>query len=368
MSGYDGILPVFDFSDPTGYAPTEIHMEPLDLSIEIIQPQDDGVPFVNAAEHIPEYVKTWDSYVGQAPLKEQLRVHIESSIARDEVLDHILLGSGVPGVGKTTIARLIAKEIDANITMMVPPFSAKALFDACLQMQERDVLFIDEIHKLADGGPRMAENLLHMLDERTLYLEDGVHHLEKFTVIGATTDVDKLPETVVDRFPIQPYFQPYSLPELVRITKNFADFFDIGLLPTTMVAIAKACRGTPRVSRQLVMGARDIQAMTGEYCTPEELLSFKETEPDGMTRQHKAYIQYMYKFFGRETRDGLMEYMAGEASMMSLLRENKNGIARLERFLIEQGLVDRTTRGRRLTPAGIAQARLYLVRDITSKK
>jgi len=338
-------------------------LRPEDIHVTVEIPSEPDMPFVNSTEHIPEYVKDWDSYVGQEPMKAQLQTYIQAALKRWDVLDHILLASGMPGVGKTTIARLIAKEMGAHLTMMVPPFSQKALFDAALIQEWGDILFIDEIHKLADHGPRAAENLLHMLDERTLYLEDGVHELEKFTIIGATTDADKLPETVVDRFAIKPFFQPYSLAELVKITKNFADYFDFGLMPETMVAIAKACRGTPRVARELVIGARDFQEVHDRYVRPSELLAFKEVDPDGMTRQHKAYIKALYQFFGRETAEGGWEFVAGEASLMSLLRENKPGLARLERFLIETGLVDRTPRGRRLTPRGIQKAQMYLATE-----
>lgn len=354
-------VPVYDLS--TLGRGDDIFPPDIFVTVEMPPAPTDDIPFVNAAKNIPEYVKDWDHYVGQEPMKAQLRMYIESALRRWDVLEHVLLASGMPGVGKTTLARLIAKEMGAHITMLVPPFTQKTLYDAALSMEWGEVLFIDEIHKLADNGPRAAENLLHLLEERTLYLDTGVHHLEKFTVIGATTDADKLPETVTDRFLLQPFFQPYSLAELVKITKNFADYFEIGLMPETMVAIAKACRGTPRVARDLVVGAREIQTVTGNYAQPSELLAFKELDPDGMTRKHKAYLMALYQFFGREAPHNGYEFVAGEASLMSLLRENKPGLARLERFLIETGLVDRTPRGRRLTPRGIQKAQLYVATE-----
>jgi hypothetical protein len=151
------------------------------------------------------------------------------------------------------------------------------------------------------------------------------------------------------------YFQKYSLSELLRITKNFCDFYEVRLLPETMVAIAKACRGTPRIARQLVEAGRAVQIATDNLVTPKELLDFTQLDADGMSRHHKAYLLAMYQFFGRE-RDGEWEYIAGEASLMTILRENKQGIARIERFLVESGLVDRTPQGRRLTALGIARA------------
>lgn len=354
---HDLLVPVFDLSrvlDPD-QVPTEVNVH-----VTVAQEKEQEIPFINAAGNAPEYVKDWDGYIGQGPLKEQLLVHIDAALARWEVLPHVLLASGMPGVGKTTMARLIAKKMQGELTMMVPPFSKTALHEAAIQVPDGGFLFIDEIHKLADHGPAAAENLLHMLEENLLYLEDGVHTLNEISIIGATTDADKLPETIIDRFSIKPYFQAYSLAELVRITKNFANYFNTELTPETMVAIAKACRGTPRIAREYVIAVRDLQTARKQWCTPAMLYSFKEIEPDGTTRQHQAYMKSLYQFFGREDADGKIEYVAGEASLMSLLRENKSGLARLERFLIERGFIDRTPRGRRLTPAGVRRATTYL--------
>lgn len=352
------VVPAFVLNQP------DYRDNPVKIDLTITQVEPEEQHFFDASNNPgPEYVKSWDSYVGQEPLKAQMRIHIDATIRSWGTLPHTLLAASMPGVGKTTLARLIAKEMGGRLTMMVPPFSKTALHEAALQMNDGEFLFIDEIHKLADHGPAAAENLLHMLEERVLYLETGPHKLAEFTVIGATTDADKLPETILDRFEIKPFFQPYSAAELVRITKNFADFFGTNLLPETMVAIAKACRKTPRIARELVIGARDLQLATDQWCTPDKLYAFKEIEPDGTTRQHKAYLKAMYQFFGREEADGTWTYTAGEASMMSLLRENSKGLARLERFLIETGLLDRTPRGRRLTPLGIARARQYVLAE-----
>lgn len=330
--------------------------EPVEVTVNVqVGPEAENLPH-REPSNVPVYVPDWDSFVGQEPLKAQLKMHIAASGSRCEQLDHVLLASGMPGVGKTTLARLIAQEMFSGITMLVPPFNLHTLREALEKMQVGDVLFIDEIHKLADAGKRGAEILLHIMEENTLYTPEGeVIPLGEFTLIGATTDADKLPEPLVDRFLIKPYFQPYSLAEMVQIAANFARYFRIDLPPEVLVAIAKASRRTPRVARELVAGARDLIEVYG-HVTPAELLAFKEVEPDGLTRQHCAYLTGMYSFFGRE-RDGIREYVAGEASMMNLLRENKTGIARIERTLIEIGLLDRTPSGRRLTPKGIARAR-----------
>jgi Holliday junction DNA helicase RuvB len=227
----------------------------------------------------PEYVADWDSYVGQEPMKAQLMVYIDEALNDCMAMPHTLLASGMPGVGKTTLARLIAKELNVRCVTLVPPFSPTALYDAVKSMGTFEVLFIDEIHKLADHGPQMAENLLHIVEEGVLYLNGKTIQLAEFTLIGATTDADKLPETIVDRFMIKPYFQPYSVVELVRIVMNFCNYYGVTLREDTMVALARACRGTPRVARELVQGAKALQTAYGRPVTPQEALTFKEVDP-----------------------------------------------------------------------------------------
>lgn len=348
----------FDLAPPLGrqQEPTQI----------IIQGQpghtmDSDTPPINYESFSTDYVADWDAYVGQEQLKHQLSVHIESASQTGEPLDHVLL-SGFAGYGKTTLAKLIAKRYNSEgipqMTMLVPPFTPNTLYQTALDMDDYDFLFIDEIHKLADNGPRAAENLLHLLEEGTLYLNDGVHKLRAFTVIGATTDRDKLPETIIDRFPIKPVFKPYSESELLRIAFNFTKFYNVRLNASTMVAIAKACRGTPRLARELVQSARDLQISSGYECQPDQLLKFKDLEPNGVGPQHRQYLISLYELFRQETKNGVI-YVAGEAAMISLLRETKNGLARIERFLLELGYIDRSPRGRMLTQRGIQAAQKY---------
>lgn len=333
--------------------------------VTLIEPghtMDSDTPPVNYAEYSTDYVNDWDSYVGQDQLKEQLRVHINAGLQTWSALDHVLL-SGFAGFGKTTLAKLIAKEYGTKMSMLVPPFTPDTLYETALAMDDWEFLFIDEIHKLADHGPRAAENLLHLLEERTLYLNDGVHKLASFTVIGATTDRDKLPETIIDRFPIKPVFKPYTESELMRIAHNFMKYYEVNLSAQTLAAIARACRGTPRLARELVQAARDIQISSGYLCTPQQLLEFKDLEPNGIGPQHRQYLVSLLTLFRQVNRQGDVMYVAGEPALISLLRETKQGLARIERFLLELGYIDRTPRGRMLTPAGIEAAQRFSTRS-----
>lgn len=337
------------------------------VRIQIIREE---IPFYNTADVGHNAVQTWDKYVGQERLKELLSVYIEAATEQNTALPHMLLASGLPGVGKTTLAQVAAARMGSRLVKVDGgAMTRQTIIDALLQMDDWEILFIDEIHKL---GLTHSEILLHAMEEKMLYLTDGPHELADFTLIGATTDADKLPEAVISRFPLRPetgaVFQKYSMSELIRIVKNFCDDEDVVLDAALMVAIAKASRGVPRQCGDLVSAAKALRLARGQ-ATPEELLRFVQLQPDGTNMQHVAYLTSLYQFFGREkplygTNETEWEWVAGEASLMNILRENKPGLARIERFLIEQGLVDRTPRGRRLTDRGIARAKEFVARGM----
>jgi Holliday junction DNA helicase RuvB len=337
----------------------------VNVNVHLSDEDPKGIAPVNALDHTKApTLEGWDDFVGQDPLKRQLLVHINAAQALGVALPHVLLASGRPGIGKTTMARLIAKTLDVNITELVPPFNIWTLSEAAQGLYDNDILFIDEIHILANHGKRGAEILLKALEDKTLYLPDGsVIPLDDITIIGATTDKDMLPETIIDRFKIKPYFQPYSIEELGFIAVDFSwrhhclDYVE-GPMALTF---AQACRGTPRVLEEMVLACRDLTlSQGGTVPTPEQVLEFLEVEPDGLTRTHVHYLTAMYQYFMRVDNKGRVEYIAGEATMQQILRETKQGIGRVERHLVEQGLLDRTPRGRRLTDLGIDRAMEFI--------
>lgn len=340
-----------------------------DHEVEADDPEPDSsesVAPINALDFTTDTLpEDWDDYIGQEPLKQQLLVRVNAALKRDARLPHTLLASGFPGVGKTTMARLLAKVMDVPIIEIVPPFKLEAIVQAAMSLPDKGILFIDEIHKLTDGvGARGAEVLLKLLEDGVIFEPNGtVHTTHDITVIGATTEPDKLPEPVLDRFKIKPYFQPYTQAELARITVKFCWEQDAenDVTNETIYAISGACRGIPRVTEEMVMAAHDLAENLGRPCTPDELLEFIETEPDGMTRKHIAYITALRQFFPRENAEGHVEYVIGEPTIMQRLRETKQGIGRIEDFLIERGLIDRTPRGRRLTARGIARAEEFIM-------
>lgn len=323
------------------------------------------MPVVNAIDNstlqVPE---SWDEFIGQERLKRQLLVHIAYAQSTRTPLPHVLLASGMPGVGKTTLSRMIAQALDAHIVEVVPPFNIYTLVEAAEELVDGDVLFIDEIHKLAQSGKRGAEILLKVLEDHTAYLPNGeVVHLPKITVIGATTDRDMLPEPVVDRFKIKPHFEPYSDDEMQLITFQMGVRHECHemLLDDDMrltAWIARAARRTPRIAEEIVLGARALSAAYGGvYPEPGQVLDFVDVQPDGLSRAHVDYLVTLFTRFGRMPNGSRkLEYIAGEATLQSVLRETKPGMARLERFLMELGYVERTPRGRMLTPLGIERA------------
>lgn len=339
-----------------GGGETEVHVD-----VHVHQDDDQTARPVNALDFstvaMPDDM---DDYIGQGPMKRQLEVYIQSAEARNAALPHILLASGYPGVGKTTLARLIAKRLSVDIWELVPPFNIYTLVEAAQRLRDRDILFIDEVHRL---GGRGGEILLKVLEEKVAFMPDGdVIPLADITVIAATTEPDALLEPVLDRFKIKPYFQPYSWGELGAIAVHFAARHDCldSIDDDLAVDIAAACRNTPRIIEEMVLAARDMELTFGRPPTSAELLEFLEVEPDGLTRVHIHYLTAMRQYFPRVDKYGEIEYVVGEAAIKQILRETKPGIQRVEAFLVERGLIDRTPRGRRLTPAGIARAEGFI--------
>lgn len=318
-------------------------------------PQPPVEPVIHAnVKEIDTSLEAWSSFIGQEGLKRHLKVTINSALVRGDRLPHTLLASGFPGVGKTMMSRLIAKAMGVTMLELMPPFDTYTLVEAACQLPDHGILFIDEIHRLADNGKRGAEILLKVLEEGVAYLPDGSQVvLPNITIIGATTDKDKLPETVLDRFKVKPTYAPYTEQELALISVSFAlrhfheENFDNGIAFT----VANACRGTPRICDEMVIAHRDLMLSLNRVPTEQELLEFLDTTWDGLSRNHVNYLKYLYLFFGRQVDDEIV-YIAGESAIRQMLRETNNGLGRIEAFLLERGFIDRTPRGRQLTPLG----------------
>ncbi len=350
---------------PAPAAPAEPNPTVIDVRVRLDDEDDPDAEVVNALDFATvDMPESWDDYVGQDPLKTKLRVAIASAQARGERLDHVLLASGMPGVGKTTMARLIARTMGKQIIELMPPFNVHVLAKAAQSLNDGDIIFIDEVHRFAEkrGGDQF---LLKVLEDGVAFIDGEAQILPDLTYVAATTDKDLLKEPVLDRFKHKPHFQAYSLPELTRIAVSFAYRHNVESIvdDELAVTIAMACRSTPRIIEEFIMAARDMYWALGNPPTPEQLLTFAEVEPDGLTRTHIHYLCAMRQYFAREVGSGddkHIEFVVGEAAIMQILRETKQGIGRVERFLIERGLIDRTPRGRRLTARGIERAEGFI--------
>lgn len=320
------------------------------------------IEVIEVAQPVPVNIRpvlaldTWDDFIGQDALKAQLKVYIDSALKREDRMPHTLLASGFPGVGKTMLSRLIAHAMGVEMIELMPPFDTITLVEAACRLPDKGILFIDEIHKLADAGKRGAESLLKVLEEGVAFMPDGrMVRLPNVTIIGATTDRDKLPEPVIDRFKVKPHFQPYTLDELAKIAISFAARHDSldELTNDDALIIGQACRGTPRIVEEMVIGQRDLMMSLGRHPDEEELLAFLDVTWDGLTPQHVNYLKFLYRYFGQQRGRDEVIFVAGEAAIKQMLRETTNGLQRIEAFLLERGFIDRTPRGRMLTLLGI---------------
>jgi len=293
--------------------------------------------------------KNFSDFVGQEKIKENLSVFIEATKKRNEALDHVLF-SGPPGLGKTTLAHIIAAELGVNIKSTSGPVLERPgdLAAILTNLSEADVLFVDEIHRL----PRIVEEVLYPAMEdyqldiiigqgpsaRTLKL-----NLPHFTLVGATTRTGLLTSPLRDRFGIMSRLEFYSPEELQKIVFRSAGILGIEVSPEGALEIAGRSRGTPRIANRLLKRVRDYAEVKGKGVidldsarTGLKALEVDEKGLDEMDR--KMLLAIIEKFGGGPV---------GIETLSATLREDKDTLEEVyEPFLIQEGLVERTPRGR----------------------
>ena len=299
----------------------------------------------------PRYLK---EYIGQGQAKENLHIFIEAAKLRGETLDHVLL-YGPPGLGKTTLAGIVANELGVNFRVTSGPAIERAGDLAALlsNLQPGDVLFIDEIHRLS----RSVEEVLYSAMEdypldiiigkgpsaRSVRIE-----LPKFTLIGATTRAGALAAPLRDRFGVISRLEYYKQNELEFIVSRSADILDIHMEPEGASEIARRSRGTPRIANRLLKRVRDVAQVLGDGVITKEIadqaLQRLDIDALGLDRIDRRILHTIIEKF-----DGGPVGVDTIAASVSEERESIEDV--YEPYLMQLGLLARTNRGRIVTPA-----------------
>ncbi len=330
-----------------------------------------NAPRILSAERRPEDAEpslrpsTLKEFVGQQTLRDNLGVFVKAARARNEALDHVLL-SGPPGLGKTTLAQIIAREMGAGFRATSGPVIQRAgdLAAILTNLEARDVLFIDEIHRLA---PAVEEILYPAMEDFELDLMIGEGpaarsvkiDLPAFTLIGATTRSGLITRPLRERFGIPLRLQFYETSELKEIVVRGARILGMELDGEGAGEIARRSRGTPRVASRLLRRVRDFAAVAGakrvDARVADEALKRLEVDGRGLDAMDRRYLLCIAKHYGGGP--------VGAETVAAALGEERDVIEDvIEPYLVQQGLVQRTPRGRMLSDAGFLYLGLTVAR------
>ena len=297
--------------------------------------------------------KTLDQYIGQEKAKSNLSIYIESAKRRGEALDHVLL-YGPPGLGKTTLAGIIANELGVNIRTTSGPAIEKPgdLAAILTGLSDGDVLFIDEIHRLSRAVeeilyPAMEDYALDIILGKGPSARSIRLTIPRFTLIGATTRAGQLTTPLRDRFGVLLKLELYTPEELATIVKRSAGILEIDITEQGALAIAPRSRGTPRIANRLLKRVRDFALVKGDGNVTSEIadmaLESLEIDALGLDNTDRRMLEAIIKFYGGGPVG--LETLAATIGEEAITIEDV-----YEPYLMQIGFLSRTPRGRQATP------------------
>lgn len=308
-----------------------------------------------------------NEFIGQKTLIENLKIFVSAAKLRSESLDHVLL-YGPPGLGKTTLAQIISKEMGVNFRSTSGPILAKAgdLAAILTNLEQNDVLFIDEIHRL---NTNIEEVLYSAMEDYSLDIIIGEGpaarsvkiDLPKFTLIGATTRIGLLSNPLRDRFGINLRLNFYSIEELSFVIKRASSLLDLKILENAIKEIAARSRGTPRIALRLLKRVRDFFSISKLEIIDKEIASYAleklEVDSIGLDSNDHRYLSFIATHY-QGGPVGVETICAGMSEQRDTIEET------IEPYLIQKGFIHRTPRGRVMTKFAFEHMHLPCPKEI----